>query len=47
MVMKSIVKTSVGQKPKRNNSVLVEKFQKLRTSDFELEDRCNLCSVIV
>ena len=48
MAIKSVVKASSGQKPKGNNAVLLDEFQKLRTTitDFELEDGCNLSSVL-
>ena len=44
MCMKSVVKPSSGQKPKGNNALLLEEFQKLNT--FELEDGSNLCSIL-
>ena len=48
MAMKSINKSTMGQKPKGNNAVLLEEFQKLRTTitDFELEDGSNLSYVL-
>lgn len=44
MCMKSIMKTSSGQKPKGNNAILLKEFQKLNT--FELEDGSNLSSIL-
>ena len=44
MCMKSIKKSSPGQKPKGNNATLLEEFQKLNT--FELEDGGNLSSIL-
>ena len=44
MCMKSIMKSSSGQKPKGNNAILLEEFQKLNT--FELEDGINLSSIL-
>jgi hypothetical protein len=44
MAMKSVMKSSSGQKPKGNNAVLLEEFQKLHT--FSLEDGSNLSSIL-
>jgi len=44
MCMKSIIKSSSGQKPKGNNAVLLEEFQKINI--FELEDGSNLSSIL-
>ena len=44
MSMKSIMKSSSGQKPKGNNAILLEEFQKLHT--FQLEDGTNLSSIL-
>ena len=44
MCMKSIVKSSSGQKPKGNNAVLLKEFQNLNT--FEFEDGSNLSSIL-
>ena len=44
MCMKSIMKSSFGQKPKENNSILLEEFQKINI--FELEDGSNLSSIL-
>ena len=43
MCMKSIMKSSSGQKPKNNNAILLDEFQNLNT--FELEDGSNLSSM--
>jgi hypothetical protein len=42
--MKSIMKSSPGQKPKDNNAILLDEFQKINI--FELEDGSNLSSVL-
>jgi hypothetical protein len=39
MCMKSIMKSSSGQKPKGNNAILLDEFQKLH--NFQLEDGSN------
>jgi hypothetical protein len=44
MCMKSIMKSSSGQKPKGNNAILLDEFQKLHT--FQLEDGSNLSSIL-
>ena len=44
MCMKSMMKLSSGQKPKGNNSILLNEFQKLHT--FQLEDGSNLSSIL-
>lgn len=44
MCMKSILKSSPGQKPKGNNLLLLNEFQTLH--NFELEDGSNLSSVL-
>jgi hypothetical protein len=44
MCMKSVMKTSSGQKPKGNNAILLEEFQNLNI--FELEDGGNLSSIL-
>uniref|UniRef100_A0A6C0D3F6 Uncharacterized protein n=2 Tax=viral metagenome TaxID=1070528 RepID=A0A6C0D3F6_9ZZZZ len=44
MSMKSIMKSSSGQKPKGNNAILLQEFQKLHT--FKLEDGSNLSSIL-
>ena len=44
MCIKSVVKASRGQKPKDNNAILYDEFQKLNT--FDLEDGCNLKAVL-
>jgi hypothetical protein len=44
MCMKSIINSSSGQKPKGNNAILLQEFQKLNT--FELEDGSNLSSIL-
>jgi N-acetylmuramoyl-L-alanine amidase len=44
MCMKSIIKSSSGQKPKGNNSILLEEFRILNS--FELEDGTNLSSIL-
>jgi len=44
MCMKSVMKSSSGQKPKGNNSVLLEEFTILNS--FELEDGSNLSSIL-
>jgi len=44
MCMKSIMKSSSGQKPKGNNAILLDEFQNLNT--FELEDGSNLSSIL-
>ena len=44
MCMKSINKSTMGQKPKGNNAILLEEFQNLNT--FELEDGSNLSSIL-
>ena len=44
MCMKSVVKSSSGQKPKGNNAILLEEFRILNT--FELEDGTNLSSIL-
>jgi hypothetical protein len=44
MCMKSILKSSSGQKPKGNNLILLNEFQTLH--NFELEDGINLSSVL-
>ena len=44
MCMKSIIKSSLGQKPKGNNAVLLEEFKKINI--FELEDGSNLSSIL-
>lgn len=38
------MKSSLGQKPKGNNAILLEEFQNLNT--FELEDGSNLSSIL-
>ena len=43
MCMKSIMKSSSGQKPKGNNAILLDEFQNLNT--FELKDGSNLSSI--
>ena len=44
MCMKSVMKSSSGQKPKGNNAILLDEFQKLNT--FDLEDGSNLSSIL-
>ena len=44
MCMKSIMKSSSGQKPKGNNAILLDEFQNLNT--FDLEDGSNLSSIL-
>ena len=44
MCMKSIMKSSSGQKPKGNNALLLQEFLKLNT--FSLEDGSNLSSIL-
>ena len=44
MCMKSILKSSPGQKPKGNNLLLLNEFKTLH--NFELEDGTNLSSVL-
>jgi hypothetical protein len=44
MCMRSVVKSSSGQKPKGNNVILFKDFQKLNT--FDLEDGRNLVSIL-
>lgn len=44
MCMKSVVKSSSGQKPKGNNAILLEEFKILNS--FELEDGSNLSSIL-
>jgi hypothetical protein len=44
MCMKSVVKSSSGQKPKGNNAILLQEFQKLNS--FSLEDGSNLSSIL-
>jgi hypothetical protein len=44
MCMKSVVKSSSGQKPKGNNAILLQEFQKLNS--FTLEDGRNLSSIL-
>ena len=44
MAMKSIMKSSSGQKPKGNNAILLQEFQKLHS--FQLEDGSNLSSIL-
>jgi uncharacterized ubiquitin-like protein YukD len=44
MCMKSIMKSSSGQKPKGNNAILLDEFQKLH--NFQLEDGSNLSSIL-
>jgi len=44
MCMKSIMKSSSGQKPKGNNAILLKEFQNINT--FELEDGSNLSSIL-
>ena len=44
MCMKSIMKSSSGQKPKGNNAILLEEFTILNS--FELEDGSNLSSIL-
>jgi hypothetical protein len=44
MCMKSVMKSSSGQKPKGNNAILLDEFQKLHT--FQLEDGSNLSSIL-
>jgi len=44
MCMKSIMKSSSGQKPKGNNAILLEEFKILNS--FELEDGSNLSSIL-
>ena len=44
MCMKSVVKSSSGQKPKGNNAILLQEFRILNT--FELEDGSNLSSIL-
>jgi len=44
MCMKSINKSTMGQKPKGNNAVLLKEFQNLNT--FEFEDGSNLSSIL-
>ena len=51
MCMKSIMKSSSGQKPKGNNAILLQEFQKLHTlrlgnATFGLEDGSNLSSIL-
>ena len=51
MCMKSVMKSSSGQKPKGNNGLLLQEFQKLNTFDsgntiFGLEDGSNLSSIL-
>jgi len=42
--MKSVMKSSSGQKPKGNNAILLEEFRILNT--FDLEDGSNLSSIL-
>ena len=44
MCMKSVTKSSSGQKPKGNNAILLQEFRILNT--FELEDGSNLSSIL-
>jgi hypothetical protein len=44
MCMKSVVKSSSGQKPKGNNAILLQEFQKI--NPFSLEDGSNLSSIL-
>jgi len=44
MCMKTLMKTSSGQKPKGNNAILLEEFRILNT--FYLEDGSNLSSIL-
>jgi hypothetical protein len=44
MCMKSMMKSSSGQKPKGNNAILLQEFQQLNT--FSLEDGSNLSSIL-
>ena len=44
MCMKSVIKSSSGQKPKGNNAILLQEFCILNT--FELEDGSNLSSIL-
>ena len=44
MCMKSMMKSSLGQKPKGNNAILLQEFQLLNT--FSLEDGSNLSSIL-
>ena len=44
MCMKSVVKSSSGQKPKGNNAILLDEFQKINI--FSLEDGSNLSSIL-
>jgi hypothetical protein len=44
MAIKSIVKSSSGQKPKGNNAILLAEFQQLH--NFQLEDGSNLSSIL-
>ena len=44
MCMKSVMKSSSGQKPKGNNAILLQEFRILNT--FELEDGSNLSSIL-
>jgi hypothetical protein len=44
MAMKSVMKSSSGQKPKGNNAILLQEFQKLNS--FSLEDGSNLSSIL-
>ena len=44
MCMKSINKSTMGQKPKGNNAILLKEFQNLNT--FEFEDGSNLSSIL-
>uniref|UniRef100_A0A6C0H659 Uncharacterized protein n=1 Tax=viral metagenome TaxID=1070528 RepID=A0A6C0H659_9ZZZZ len=51
MCMKSVIKSSSGQKPKGNNAILLEEFQNLNTfnlgnATFGLEDGSNLSSIL-
>ena len=51
MCMKSVMKSSSGQKPKGNNGLLLQEFQKLNTfvlgnATFGLEDGSNLSSIL-
>jgi hypothetical protein len=44
MCMKSVMKSSSGQKPKGNNAILLDEFQQLH--NFQLEDGSNLSSIL-
>ncbi len=44
MCMKSVMKSSSGQKPKGNNAIVLDEFQQLH--NFQLEDGSNLSSIL-